>query len=107
MRPKEEDEASRDHYFEKLTSPNEWAEISNGTIIFRFVEMSQSPNGTILKSMERDNFYVKLTNTSASFGETPDDIGTLFEYGGWVGQDEYQELSSKWIFDTTVRTWKD
>jgi len=68
---------SRDQYFRKLENSNEWIEGLNGSVIYRFVEISQSSSETILKSTDRHNFYVRLTDKNAFFGETADNINNI------------------------------
>lgn len=76
---------SRNQCFEKLsTSLINWVEKLNGRIIGRFVLINQNPAKTILRSIDRENFYVELSGETAKWGRSPNVIHNVFGYGNWV-----------------------
>jgi hypothetical protein len=76
---------SRNQYFEKLSSSLiNWVEKLNGRVIGRFVLINQNPSKTILRSIDRENFYIELNNETAKWGRSPNVIHSVFEYGSWV-----------------------
>jgi hypothetical protein len=76
---------SRDQYFEKLpTSLINWVEKLNGRVIGRFVLINQNAVKTILRSIDRENFYIELDSETAKWGRSPNVIHNVFEYGSWV-----------------------
>ena len=72
-------------YFRKKSgSLNNWEEILNENIIFKYVEASTSVDSLVLKSIEREQFYVELTNSSARWGDSTTSIKNKFAIGTWV-----------------------
>lgn len=75
-----------DQYFKKMSeSSDEWEEVLNNKTIYRFVKIKQnSTKNTVLKSTDRKNFYIELSDDNAKFGISPDNITNVFKHGSWV-----------------------
>ena len=75
-----------DRYFKKTSeSSDEWEEVLNNKTVHRFVEIKQnSTKHTVLKSTDRNNFYIELSDDKSKFGFSPDAIKNVFKHGSWV-----------------------
>ncbi len=63
----------RQQYFKKNSTTNNWEEIHNGKVLFKFSEIfKNSTDGSFfLKSIERKNYYIELTRDNVKCFDRP------------------------------------
>ena len=82
---------TRNQYFKKPSEfSDEWVEIYNGKIIFRFMQMKESSNSVlVLKSTDRFNLFLKITDSACYWGPIVNFLPSNWGYkkiedGSWV-----------------------
>ena len=76
----------KETYFRRnLEKEDSWEELQNGSVVYRFFQISSNTTDKIvLKSIERKNMFVELSNTTAKWGSKVEDIPNTFLYGSWI-----------------------
>ncbi len=84
---------TRNQYFKKPSEfSDEWVEIYNGKIIFRFIQIKESSGSVlVLKSTDRLNSFVKITDSGCYWGNGPilPSKWKKIEDGSWLNDDNH------------------